>query len=466
MTQDRDLNRGPVWRALVVTSAPMSLGILGVLSVGLADAFFLARVSETALAAIAFIFPVITTLISLSIGLAAGTNKLVSQAIGEGTTDAGRYRLTLHAMALAFCLSTVTAVLFYFAAPGLFYLMGARDEVLNEAVSYVPFWCIGFPFMVTGMSLNAVFRAAGRAEVAATVMVIQSVMNVGFNPIFIFGWGIVPALGTEGAGVATSLARVIAFSGLVFYALRVGAIRFDCSPLRNMWSSFRDIAAVGAPASVSNAINPAGMAFVTAAVAVVGDAAVAGFGAAGRIQTLVIVPLLALSAGIGPVVGQAWGAGDTSRASHALRVTFLWALCIGLAASALVAIFAHPIARIMTDGDDSARFAALFLQISGWGFFAYGIVITANAAMNARGKALYSMGISLFRIFALTVPLAWLGVWLLDYTGILIGMLAANVLGAFCAIVICRLVGLNAVDWSPFRVVAGWIDWRGSASAN
>lgn len=466
MTQDRDLNKGPVWRALIVTSAPMSVGILGVLSVGLADAFFLARLGEAPLAAIAFIFPVITALISLSIGLAAGTNTLVSQAIGEGTSDAGRYRLTLHAMILAASLSTLTALLFYLAAPGLFWLMGARGAVLEEAVSYVPYWCIGFPFMVTGMSLNAVFRAAGRAEVAATVMVLQSVMNVAFDPIFIFGWGVLPGFGTEGAGIATSLARIIAFVGLLVFAMRIGAVRFDCSPLRNILSSFREIAAIGAPASVSNAINPAGMAFVTAAVAVVGDAAVAGFGAAGRVQTLVIVPLLALSAGIGPVVGQAWGAQKYDRAGHALRVVFIWCVCIGLAASALVAIFAHPIGRIMTDGDEPARYAALFLQVSGWGFFAYGIVITANAAMNARGKALYSMGISLFRIFALTVPLAWLGVWAFGYLGILVGMLTANLLGAFCAIVICRLVGLHAIDWAPFRWATRRVDRRGSASAN
>ncbi|WP_135506667.1 MATE family efflux transporter [Roseovarius aestuariivivens] len=466
MSRDRNLNEGPVWRALIATSAPMTLGILGVLSVGIADAFFLARSSEAALAAIAFIFPVITTLTSLSIGLAAGTNTVVSQAIGEGESDAGRYRMTLHAMALAALLSTAAALVFYLIAPGFFALMGAKDKVLQEAISYVPYWCLGFPFLVTGMSLNAVFRAAGRAEVAATVMVIQSVMNVVLDPIFIFGWGIVPEMSTQGAGVATGLARILGFLGLLIYAVKTGAIRLDCNPLRNVMSSFKHIARIGAPASISNAINPAGMAIVTAAVAVVGDAAVAGFGAAGRVQSLVIVPLLALSSGIGPVIGQAWGAQDTTRACKALRVVFLWCLCIGLSLSALVALFANPIANVMTNGDSAADYAALYLRIAGWGFFAYGIVITANAAMNARDKALYSMGVSVFRVFALTVPFVWVGVWTAGYTGVLLGVLSANILGAFCAIVVCRLVGLNAVDWAPFRRVAGWIDWRGPASAN
>lgn len=466
MSIDRNLNDGPVWRAIVVTSAPMSLGILGVLSVGLADAFFLARAGDAPLAAIAFIFPVITALTSLSIGLAAGTNAVVSRAIGEGESDAGRYRMTLHAMALAAILSTGMAVLFYMIAPGLFALMGAKGVVLDEAVSYVPYWCLGFPFLVTGMSLNAVFRAAGRAEVAATVMVIQSVMNVGLDPLFIFGWGIVPEMGTQGAGMATGLARFLGFAGLLVFALKAGAIRFDCNPLRNMLSTFRQIARIGAPASISNAINPAGIGFVTVAVAVVGDAAVAGFGAAGRVQSLVLVPLLALSSGIGPVIGQAWGARNPTRACSALRVVFLWCLCLGLGLSALVAVFADAIAAVMTSGDGAAHYAALYLRIAGWGFFAYGIVITANAAMNARDRALYSMGVSLFRIFVLTVPLAWLGVWIAGYPGILLGMLAANVLGAFAAIVVSQLVGLRTVDWAAFRHVADWLGRRVTRAAN
>src|SRR6056297_1407065 len=130
MSTERDLNAGPVGCALITVSAPMTLGILGVLSVGLADAFFLARHSDAALAAIGFVYPVIVALVSLSIGLSAGTNTVVSQAIGRKEQGATRQRLTLHAMGLAATLACTVALLFYLAAPWLFSLMGAKGEVL------------------------------------------------------------------------------------------------------------------------------------------------------------------------------------------------------------------------------------------------------------------------------------------------------------------------------------------------
>lgn len=463
---DRNLNEGPVWKALWATSAPMTLGILGVLAVGLADAYFLARVGGTALAAIGFIFPVTAVLTSLSIGLAAGTNTVVSQAIGQGASDAGRHRMTLHAMALAATLSTAVSVFFYLAAPLMFAAMGAKGGVLDAAVSYVPYWCIGFPFMVTGMSLNAVFRAAGRAGVAATVMALQAVLNIAFNPVFIFGWVMFPALDVAGAGVATSLARILGFLGVLYFALRVGVVTFNCQPLQNLRQSFVSIGRIGVPAAISNAINPFGMAMITAAVAVVGDAAVAGFGAAGRVQALLVVPMLAVSSGIGPVVGQAWGAGKTERAQAALRISFAWCIGVGFTLALFISIFADPVARLMSNGPEVAEYIALYFRITSWGYFAFGIVVIANAAMNARDKAVFSMSVSLLRIFGLTVPLAWIGVLLGGYWGVLLATVAGNVLGAYAAILVCRAVGLSALDLPGLRTGVAWLQRRGVEVAN
>lgn len=454
MSIDRDLNAGPVSRALISVSAPMTLGILGVLSVGLADAFFLARHSNSALAAIGFIYPVIVALVSLSIGLAAGTNAVVSQAIGRGERGAARYRLTLHAMALAAMLSSTLSLLFWLGAPYLFAAMGAKGAVLEAVLGYVPYWCLSFPPMVTGMALNAVFRAAGRSEVAATVMSLQAILNVALNPIFIFGLGPLPDLGAEGAGIATFLARSTAFAGLVTFALWRGAIRLDCAPFQDIAKSLRRIARVGMPAAVSNAINPAGLTVVTAAVAVIGDTAVAGFGAAARVQSLLFVPMLALSSGIGPVVGQAWGAGNRARARDALRLSFGLCLGYGLVVALGMVVLADPIARVMTAEEGAMAYTADYLRVVAWGFFGYGMLVTANAAMNARDRALWSMGLSTLRIAVVFIPLAWAGVWLLGYGGILAATVMANLAGAWGALVAARAVGLLRLNWVVVRLPA------------
>ena len=447
MAGNLNLNDVSVPRALWQVSAPMALGILGVLSVGLADSFFLARAGEDALAAIGFIYPVIVAITSLSIGLSAGTSSVVSQKLGaaEGD-DSVSARLALHALILAASAATLVALILWLVAPSLFILMGAKGAVLEGIRAYMPWWCLGFPFIVAGQALNAVFRAGGEARIAASVMLTQAVINILLDPLLIFGLGPIPALGVEGAGIATATARFLAFAGCLAFAIRTGRIDLSNCSLSGFGTSARRIGKIGGPASLSNAINPAGMAMVTAAVAIIGDSAVGGFGAATRVQNLLFVPMLALSAGIGPVVGQAWGAGDKARAQATVRLTFLLCLGYGVAVSALLWLTAEPIARVMTNGLQAVPYAEQYLRWVSISFFGYGILVTANAAMNAREKSLHSLSLSLGRIALVYVPFAWAGAVTIGYSGILAAAIAANFAAVLGALVLCRRVGVLGGD--------------------
>ena len=185
---------------------------------------------------------------------------------------------------------------------------------------------------------------------------------------------------------------------------------------------------------------------VTAAVAIIGDSAVGGFGAATRVQNLLFVPMLALSAGIGPVVGQAWGAGDKARAQATVRLTFLLCLGYGVAVSALLWLTAEPIARVMTNGLQAVPYAEQYLRWVSISFFGYGILVTANAAMNAREKSLHSLSLSLGRIALVYVPFAWAGAVTIGYSGILAAAIAANFAAVLGALVLCRRVGVLGGD--------------------
>ncbi len=457
MAADKTLNDGPVGRALWSVSAPMTLGILGVLSVGLADAFFLARDGATSLAAIGFAFPVMTALTSLSIGLSAGTNTVISQAIGRGEDEGRRRRTTLHAVTLALALSCCLAVIVWLSAPYLFTLMGAEAEVLAAILGYMRFWCVSFPFLVTSMALNAVFRAGGRSGVAATAMLLQALLNIGLDPVLIFGLGPFPVMSMDGAGLATLIARIASATGLIVFAWHGGVLQLNAAPWLDAKESMRRIVRVGAPAALSNAINPMGMAIVTGFVATIGDTAVAGFGAATRVQGVLVVPMLALSSGIGPVVGQAWGAGDQDRAQAGLRLTHLSCAAIGIGVAVFLAIFAGPVAAFMTSGSEAQAYTATYLRIASWGYLGFGILITSNAAMNARDRALWSMSLSGARIFALYVPLTWLGVQIAGFEGMIIGALAANLLSAWLALIAVQSVGLGTLGGAPVRVPSQWL---------
>lgn len=437
----RDLTRGPVWRALALVSAPMSFGILAVLSVGLADAYFLGQLGQAPLAAVGFIYPVTTAITSMAIGLSAGANAAVSQAIGRGEGDAPT-RLALHSVGLGVTLAILIALAFLVTAPTLFRWMGAGESALTEAEGYVPFWALSFPFLVLMMVVNAVFRAHGDGATSAAIMVLAAVINIAINPLLIFGWGPIPGMGTEGAALATAIGRSIGALAAVGYAWHCGILTVCSEPFKDVLGSVRTVLTVGGPAALSNGINPAGMALVTAAVATLGEAAVAGFGAATRVQSVALVALFALSSGIGPVVGQNWGAGKRDRAREAVLTSWIFCGLYGLVLSVIALIFADSIAGLFIDEGEARGYAASYLQIVSWSFFGYGVVVTTNAAMNARSKAFHSMALSLTRIFVVYVPLAWLGLWLADYWGILLAAVAANLAGVLGAVIATWHTGL------------------------
>lgn len=446
-TSDReDLTKGPIWRALTAMSAPMSFGIFAVLSVGLADAYFLGQLGGAELAAVGFIYPVTSAITSLSIGLSAGANAALSQGVGAGDDQETTRRLGLHAIGLGLALSVAIALLIWAVFPLIFSALGAGSNVADNIAAYMPVWAISFPFLVVMMITNAVFRAHGDSVTSAAIMVLAAVVNVGLDPLLIFGlWGL-PELGMTGAAAATFAGRVLAVAIALWIAWRRGLLGWCGGLFDGIGASAKKILNVGLPAAFSNAINPAGMALVTAAVATIGETAVAGFGAATRIQSMALVPLLALSSGIGPVIGQNWGADNTGRVREATATAFWFCLVYGAAVALVLMLFAAPLAGIFTSGSEDAAFAAQYLRFVGLSLFGYGLVVVANAAMNARDKAVWSMSLSLGRIFALYLPLAWLGAVTLGFTGVVAAAVATNLGAGWAAVVAARGTDLLQTD--------------------
>jgi putative MATE family efflux protein len=455
--QDR-LNEGPVWRRIFGVGAPMTLGILGVLSVGLADAFFLARVGATELAAVGFVYPVIVAVSAFSVGLSAGANATLSQALGAGTAERDVGRMGLHAAALGLGIGLALGGLLWAAAPWLFAALGAEAAVLERILEYLPWWAASFPILMVTMVTNAGFRAAGDGTTPAAMMVATAVGNIALTPVLVFGLGPFAQMGMAGAGIATFTARAIIASAVILLALRRGTLVISSRPFQSAISSMSKTLSTGLPAAAARGVNPAGMAVVTAAVATLGDTAVAGFGAAARVQAIAMVPFFGLSAGLAPVIGQAWGRGDAGRARDAMRVATGFALAYGIGLALLLWAFGDGIARLMANDSGAAAFTGQYLKVVGWSFGAYGVVLAANAAMTARSQARWALGLSLLRIGALYIPAAWAGVMLFGYAGVLGATVLANLLAGWGALIAVRHKALLGRSLRLVEAPSGGLD--------
>lgn len=424
----RDLTSGVVWLNLLRLAGPMLFGIAAVMSVQLVDTYFVGKLGTGPLAALSFSFPVALTLASLSIGLSAGAASVVSRAVGRGHRRRTR-RLATDSLMLTIAVMVPLTALGLLTLDPVVRLLGAEGDILDMAVAYMRIWYLSLPFLVVTMVSNAMVRASGDAFSPSAIMITSAVLNVVATPILVFGTGPAPALGIEGAALATLFARIIGSCGALYVVMwRDRLVVSLRRGVRRFFKSAGDVLGIGLPAAVGNASNPLGIAVATAVIAVLGSETVAAFGVATRLEAFAILPMLALSASIGPMVGQNWGGDRADRVARALKTAYAfsaaWSMLLALVFWAFGRLIAGAFASESSVADEAARYLWI-VPVSLWG---YGIAIIAAGAFNALGKPLIGLGYSLARTALFYVPLVWIASRLDGSTTVYAAIAAANVL--------------------------------------
>ena len=414
-TVNAKLTEGPVGRHLIDMTVPVLLGITTMMGQAFIDAWFLGRVGDRALAAHAFSFPILMIVTSVAIGLGAGTSSVVARAIGAGDARRAR-RLATDSLLLSFLITAAVAALGVITINPLFRLLGAPEDMIPLIRGFMIILYSGVPFIVVGMVGMASMRATGDTRLPSRLMIQGSILNIILDPIFIFGFGPIPEMGLNGAAMAALLARGAIFVGTLYLLKgRLNMVSFNRPDPAELRSSWRDILHVGIPAAGTNAIVPIAAAIVTAMIARYGADAVAGFGVASRIESLVLVIFYALSAIIGPFVGQNLAAGKEDRILRALRLCTLFCIGSGLVVAVLLALLSGVLPRLFSDSAEVIEVTQLFLWIAPIGYGTYGMVMVMNASFNGLGKPFPGVVVSLMRTIVIYVPLAaaanfWLGI--------------------------------------------------------
>ncbi|RPF71908.1 MATE family efflux transporter [Aurantiacibacter spongiae] len=438
------LVHGSIPGHLVRQTSPAVIGVAAIMSVGIIDAYFVGRLGGRELAAISFIFPVVTALQSLGVGVMVGVNSVVSRALGEGSDERALSRANLGMMLGVGAGLAVGLALFALRQP-LFALMQADADILPLIDEYMRPYSLGFPLLMTMMGINGVLRAQGAAKSNTAVLLVYSGANWILDPLLITGAFGIGGFGVAGAAYATVLGWAIAIVMALYLLarhelpLRPGSVRG-----KDLKPGIASLARVAGPAAFTNSINPAGLAVLTALLAPLGDAAVAGFGAGGRVQSFAVVPLLALSGSIGAIVGQNWGAGEHDRARKALWQAGLFCVAYGLAAALVLFTSRRWFAGLFSGEADVLRATTEYLAISVWGYAGYGLLIVVNGALNAVDRASNALALSLARVLLVMVPVAWLlrGAW--DTQAIYVAELSANLLGGLAAAAIAWWVFVHS----------------------
>ncbi len=428
---------------LVSQTTPAVIGVAAIMSIGIVDAYFIGQLGSEALAAIAFIFPVAVASTSLGVGVMVGINSVVARALGEGDFAKAAQRANF-GIVFAVLSGLFMGLTLWALIDPIFTAMNAPPALMPLIRAYMTPYAMGFPLSLAIMGFNGVLRGQGEARRTSTVSITYAAANWVLNPILITG-----AFGFEGFGIAGA-AYATGIGWAMGVATALVLLRGTPLPLNlgmlmgaNLAGHAKAIIRVGLPAAFSNAINPLGLAVLTAFVALEGEAAVAGFGAAGRLQSFVIVPLLGLSGAIGAIVGQNWGAGRADRAREA--VLYAGAFCIvwGLIVAIGVMAAGQSFARIFTSDPAVVAEFDLYLRIAAWGYAGFGLLIVGNGIMNAVDKAGFALVQSIMRVFLVMLPVAVILQPVMGSAAIYTAELAANAFGAISAVVLVRYIFLH-----------------------
>ena len=416
---------GPVGPMLVALTLPMVGAILSTLGYSVAETWFIAQLGAGALSAVSFTFPVTMIVISLAIGLSAGTSAVVARGLGAGEAVGA---LVIDGMLLTAALAAVAAFAGALAINPLFRMLGAPEALLPLIGAYLHVWFpAGALFMVAIVGLSAA-RAAGDAAFQGIAMAGSALLNLAFASALIFGVGGLPGLGLPGAALANGCAWAALLGATLWRLRRLGLVADGWPSPARFAASARRVLRVGLPAAGTNTIIPVSGAIVTAILASHGATAVAGFGVAGRIESLALVAFFALSAVMNPFAGQNAGAGRLDRVRASMRWCFAFCMGWGVLLAAPLWWFGPQVAAVFTRDAEVAGVIVAYLTVVPLSYGAAGVIAVVNSAFNGLNRPGAGVLISVARTIVVNVPVAWLGGRLFGVPGVFLGIAAANLL--------------------------------------
>ena len=368
------------------------------------DTFFAGKISAEALSALAKSFPIYFILIAASVGVTVGGTSLIANSIGEkNKTNILNYfgQTIIYGIILSFI---VTFIGLFFAS-NIFSLMGSTIEVINLGLKYTNVIFSGSIIFISVVALNSLLHAEGDTKTFRNVLILSFFLNILLNPLFIFGYGPIPAMGMTGIGVATIICQIIAFLLLLIKIINSKSLK-NIS-IKNFFPNIDFLTKIffqSAPISAALFMISIGNFIILYYASKFGEPAVAGYGSAARFEQILLLPVLGLNTAVISIVGQNFGAKEYLRVKQSYYQAITYGTVLMFVAGLIIFFSADKIVSIFSNNADVINYGTIYLKISALIFPAYPIYFISNGFFMALKKASYAMNLNIIRNVLLPIP--------------------------------------------------------------
>jgi putative MATE family efflux protein len=404
---------------------PASTGMFFNTMYNVVDTFYAGLISSQAIAALSLSFMIFFLIIGLGYGFSSAITALLGNAFGKK-----RYKLaSIYAhKGIIFIplLGVFLSIIGYLISPWLFTLLGAKGEYLNDAQTYINVILAGTVFFMFNFSLNAILVSRGDTKTYRNTLIFGFFLNLILNPLFIYGFWFIPALGLEGIALATVLIQVITMLYMMYKVLQTKIVDFNnleyFMPDTRIYKEFFN---QGLPASLNMLIMAFGSLIITYYVAYYGMYAVAGYGIGFRVEQLMLLPALGLSTAVLTLVSNNYGAKKYDRVIETLKVAIKYGFIISTIGIIFLSLFGAYIVSLFDPNEDVIKYGIDYLLVEVWIFYAYIILFVCVSTLQGIKKPKMILYIALYRQIVAKYLVAFLLVtyFQLDYIYLWVGIL-------------------------------------------
>jgi putative MATE family efflux protein len=434
--EEQSYTSGSIDRAIVLLSIPMILEMAMESLFAVVDAFFVARINTESVATVGLTESVLTLVYSLAIGLSAAATAMVSRRVGEGDREAAA-KAGSQAIVIALVLSVLIAIPGYFFAKDILLFLAKDPAVAETGYRFTQLLLTAnLPILLLWM-LNGIFRGAGDATTAMRALWIANAVNIVLCPLFIFGWGPVPAMGVLGSAIATTTGRSIGVLYQLWQLFGVGRIiQLKINQLRPDPAILTRLLTIASGSTGQYLIASASWVVLIAILGQISKEVTAGYTIAIRIVIFAILPSWGMANAAATLVGQNLGAGQPDRAERSAWRASQFNLGFMAVVSLLYIMFAPNLIGIFTQEPIALEAGVQALRIigSGYVFFGYGMILTQ--ALNGAGDTFTPTLLNFVCFWLIETPLAWLLALTFGWgqTGVYLSIVIAESILALAAI--------------------------------
>ena len=398
----------PVGKLLVNMALPMIISMLVQALYNVVDSIYVSRISESAVTALSLAFPVQNMQIGFAVGIGVGINSLLSKSLGEGNQEAAN-RTAGNGMILMLIV-TVAFMLFGMFGVRLYYeVQSTVAETVEGGIAYTRICCLFVMGSFLQIYSERLLQATGRTVLTMVTQAVGAITNIILDPVFIFGWFGLPAMGIAGAAIATVIGQWVgALLGLYFNEKHNPDVQFGRRYAKLDGQIVKGILTVGIPSVIMNGIGSVMNFGMNQILQGFTETATSVFGIYFKLQSFFFMPLFGINGATISIVAFNFGARKPERIMKTLKLSCSAALVLMISGFLAFQFVPDLLLSMFNPSDAFLVIGRSCLRTISWSFPVAAICIVLGAAFQALGNGMYATITSICRQMVVLLPVAYL----------------------------------------------------------